>query len=167
MRNKKKSYNMTMNDMRSQRSLEHYQKYQHIWMKNIEEYDTARQRHNSPVYSKNSKFNQFQHEKGDITIQDRADQLLENKKNKELLQIALRPNLDSNVNWLCSLRQDEHDNEFDGMKEMAIAKGEQDEKPHVSNLRDNRPPDDASEGETLGLAESMAHLTNREALNSI
>ena len=69
---------------------------------------------------------------------------MENKKNRELLQIAMRPKLDHNVSWLCSLRQDEHDNEFDGMKELALEKGQEDEKPHVSNLRDNRPPDDES-----------------------
>lgn len=74
--------------------------------------------------------------------------------------------MDSNVNWLCSLRQDEHDNEYDGMKELALEKGQEDEKPHISNLRDNRPPDDESQ-ESLGLAESMAHLTTREALSTI
>ena len=111
--------------------------------------------------------NQQQHEHGDITIQDRADQLLENKKNKDLLNVALRPKLDHNVNWLCSLRQDEHDNEYDGMKELAPEKGHEDEKPHISNLRDNRPPDENSDEETLGLAESMANLSNREALFTI
>lgn len=68
LRNKKQSYNLTMSEMRTQRSLENYTKYQHIWMKNIEKYDHHRQKHNSPVYSKNSKFNQIQHENGDITI---------------------------------------------------------------------------------------------------
>ena len=41
---------------------------------------------------------------GDLTIMDRIDQHIEKQKNKELLTIALRPNLDHGLDWYTSLR---------------------------------------------------------------
>jgi hypothetical protein len=40
---------------------------------------------------------------------------MENMKNKELLRVCLQPNLDRGLNWMCSLRQYEHDTDFDGV----------------------------------------------------
>ena len=59
---------------------------------------------NHKAFNKNFKFNASQHEKGDMTIIDRTETLVENKKNKDFLEVALRPALDFSMDWQCSLR---------------------------------------------------------------
>lgn len=41
--------------------------------------------------------------------------MLEEKKNKDLLSIVIRPDQDFGVEWQASLRQHEHDLEYDGI----------------------------------------------------
>ena len=65
--------------------------------------------------TKNAKINREQHRKGDMTIQERIDTEVQKKKNKELLNVVMRPVLDFGLDWHCSLRQNEHDCEFDGL----------------------------------------------------
>lgn len=50
-----------------------------------------------------------------MSLLDRTDNVIEDKKNKDFLEIALRPNIDHNIVWHCSLRQQEHDFNYDGI----------------------------------------------------
>ena len=67
---------------------------------------------------KNYKVNASQALKGDVSIMERIELGNENKKNKEFLDIAFKPKLDHGIGWHCSLRQPEHDNEYDGMLDL-------------------------------------------------
>ena len=51
-----------------------------------------------------------------MTILDRVEMCVDEQRDKEFCNVAFRPELDHNQNWVCSLRQGEHDNEFDGMR---------------------------------------------------
>ena len=46
---------------------------------------------------------------------DRIDLRTEKMKDKRASEIAFRPKYDHGIGWICSLRQNEHDNEFDGL----------------------------------------------------
>jgi len=49
---------------------------------------------------------------------ERIDLKNDFKKNKEFLNIAFKPKVDHGIGWYCSLRQPEHDNEYDGMLDL-------------------------------------------------
>lgn len=49
---------------------------------------------------------------------ERIDLKNDFKKNKEFLDIAFKPGTDHGIGWHCSLRQHEHDNEYDGMLDL-------------------------------------------------
>ena len=98
------------------KKLQTFDKYQKIWFRNIQQSEQVREKMNSQALCKNFKVNKLQAEKGDMTIMDRVEMAVEKKRNKDLCDIAFRPGLDHNENWYCSLRQGEHDNEFDGLK---------------------------------------------------
>lgn len=46
---------------------------------------------------------------------------MENKKNRDFLNIALKPSHDYGISWYCSLRQAEHDTVFDGLMKLKKA----------------------------------------------
>ena len=92
-----------------------FERYQKIWHQNLQQFETVRNKMNSQALCRNYKANKQQADKGDLTILDRIDHVAEESRNRELLQVAFRPEVDHNQGWYCSLRQYEHDNEFDGM----------------------------------------------------
>ena len=101
--------------MRDQKKLKNYMKYCQIWDKNISQITTHRNRLNNVAFSVNAKFNKQQFDKGDVSILERSDENFEAKKNRDLLNVAIRPSYDHGAHWHCSLRQTEHDSEYDGI----------------------------------------------------
>lgn len=95
--------------------IENYSKYMNIWNQNVTNIEATRKKQNNKAFSQNARVNKEQHDKGDLCILDRTDIMVENTKNRELLNITMRPNIDHDVDWYCSLRQTEHDTEFDGL----------------------------------------------------
>ena len=80
---------------------------------------------------------------------------MENAKNKELLRVCLQPNLDRGLNWMCSLRQYEHDTDFDGvlpLKKNSI-------KPSPAN-------NDGSESQLLSVQSDMDILNHLQLMSS-
>ena len=98
--------------------LENYDKYQSIWFKNLMKFEDARNKLNHSALCKNHKVNATQALKGDLSIMERIELKNDFKKNKEFLDIAFKPGIDHNIGWHCSLRQHEHDNEYDGMRDL-------------------------------------------------
>ena len=52
---------------------------------------------------------------GDVTMLDRVDISLENKRDKDMLEVSMRPSNDFGVGWMCSLRANERDHKYDGI----------------------------------------------------
>lgn len=100
---------------RDQKKLKNYMKYCQIWDKNITRITSQRNRLNNVAFSVNAKFNKQQYDKGDVSILERSDENFEAKKNRDLLNVAIRPSYDHGDHWHCSLRQTEHDTEYDGI----------------------------------------------------
>lgn len=70
---------------------------------------------NDSALCTNHKVNKEQTMKGDISILERIEIQNEKKRNQDLLSIAFRPMHSFGVDWQCSLRETEHDTEFDGI----------------------------------------------------
>ena len=95
--------------------LRNFDKWQKMWKNDIEKYEKYRDRMNNSAFNKNHKVNARQ-AINDVTLQDRQERSVEDRKNKDLLSVTLRPVIDNfGSEWMASLRQAEHDNEYDGM----------------------------------------------------
>ena len=99
---------------RDYKKMKNFDKYQQIWQKNLAEIEVTRERMNKSALCDNYKANREQAKKGDISILERIDIHNEKKKNHDVMNIAFRPAHSHGVDWHCSLRDYEHDSEFDG-----------------------------------------------------
>jgi|TARA_B110001450_G_C17655660_1_gene495126 hypothetical protein len=70
---------------------------------------------NKSALCDNYKVNREQTKNGDISILERIEFHNEKKKNQELINVAFRPSHSHGIDWYCSLREIEHDTEFDGI----------------------------------------------------
>ena len=93
-------------------------------MKNLEKHEKVRSKLNNPTYSKTFAANRRQSNSalGDITIQDRVDYTVENKRNKDLFEVTIKPDVDHGVEWQNSLRKNEPDVERDGIDCLIVSK---------------------------------------------
>lgn len=155
-RNESKSFNLKNVELRDEKKLQNYDKYQKIWCSNILEFERARSRLNDSALAKNSKVNAEQAKNGDITIQDRIERHVENQRNKDLIDLAITPSHDHNKGWYCSLRQSEHDNEFDGMRHL---------EPFNSRRRSALEPD--ASRSTINAGDTKTQLTTRDILSKV
>lgn len=98
--------------------MENYDKWMHLWNKDLHAFERARSRMTEGGYTANSKYNQEVHDK-DITLADKTE-AKQTENMKDILSVTLRPQYDSQgQDWLASLRRTEHDNEFDGFKTLS------------------------------------------------
>lgn len=63
----------------------------------------------------NHKFNKMQAGLGDVTVQQRVDEELEKEQHRKVLDTVFRSTVDRGAGWISSLRQAEHDNDYDGL----------------------------------------------------
>jgi hypothetical protein len=112
------SYNLYALKERDTKSLLKYEKYQTIWQTQMNESEKVRNKLNLSAFCKTHKFNAQQAAKGDLTIIDRVDIEADKSKNQKLLTTLFRPSHSNGHNWQCSLRQWEHDNEWDGVSKL-------------------------------------------------
>ena len=70
---------------------------------------------------------------GDITLLDRVDVCIENKRNKDLYEVSIPHGNDHGVSWLNSLRQNEPDLERNGINQMRMKKISRQNSPAAEN----------------------------------
>jgi hypothetical protein len=99
---------------KDEQRLNSFEQYRNTWRSKAQTFMTARLKLNRSEVSKNHKVNTLQTSK-DQTLIERVDSILEKKKHKDFAAVALRPELNHNVDWECSLRQNEIDYEYDGI----------------------------------------------------
>jgi hypothetical protein len=106
--------------------MQNYDKFQRIWLQNLEKHEKVRNRLNDPTYSKTHMANRRQSNSmlGDITVQDRVDSTIEEKRNKDLFEVSIKPNIDHGVHWQNQLRKNEPDVEREGVDCMVLSKTE-------------------------------------------
>ena len=101
---------------RDQKSLESFEKFQKIWHGNIQIHDRARRRLNAQENSKNHAANAKQQTAApDITLLERIDlEVLPKKNTRDLFEASLPSANSTGFDWMSSLRNYEHDPEYDG-----------------------------------------------------
>lgn len=109
---------------------------------------------NHSAFSKTYKVNREQAAKGDLTILDRVEQESGRIKNKEMMHTLFKSSYTHGVDWQCSLRNWEHDNEYDGV----IRLDESIENKSALNTMPNVSPERDSEY-TLGLTSGRDYLS--------
>jgi hypothetical protein len=79
-------------------------------------YQSRRDKLNESQASKNFMVNIKQSNSvlGEVTLLERVDASVEEKRNKDLYEVAIPPGYDHGVHWLNSLRQNEPNVERDG-----------------------------------------------------
>ena len=113
----KQSFQKRNQEMRQEKSLKTYDRYQKIWFNNLDVFEHARDRQNRKEQSINYKFNQKQKE-NDFTLQDRTEHFEANDSQmSDVFEKVFQANIDKNAaKWQCSLRQNRHDHVYDGVR---------------------------------------------------
>lgn len=118
-------YGVTAEASKQWKYLQNYDKYMQTWGRIEHQIETARQKLNEKHNSKTAKVNKQQHEKGDISLQERQDYIFNDIKNKQLASIALSSCIDQELEWKSTLRKCDHDLEYDGIPELSRESGTQ------------------------------------------